>query len=51
MKWRIWLLSLSIVLVGAVVFGFACTQVYYQSAVNDGKDYLRVYMNEFDAEK
>lgn len=50
MKWRIWLLSLCIVLVGSVVFGFACTQVYYQSSVNDGKNYLRVYMNEFDAE-
>lgn len=48
MKWRIWLLSLGITLACLLVFAFAVTQVYYQSSINDSKDYLRVYMNTFD---
>lgn len=48
MKWRIWLLSLGIMLVSVLIFGFAATQVYYNSSVDDSKNYLRVYMNLFD---
>lgn len=51
MKWRIWLLSLGITLACVLIFGFATTQVYYKSAIDDSKNYLRVYMNEFDEEK
>lgn len=48
MKWRIGLLSLCIMLVSVLIFGFASTQVYYNSSVDDSKKYLRVYMNAFD---
>ena len=48
MKWRIWLLSLGLSLVGVLVFGFTSTQVYYQSSIDDSKEYLRVYMNAYD---
>lgn len=48
MKWRIWLLSLGITLVCVLIFTFGATQVYYQSSINDSKEYLRVYMNEFN---
>lgn len=48
MKLRIWLLSLGITFACLFVFSFAATQVYYQSSVDDGKEYLRVYMNAFD---
>lgn len=48
MKWRIWLLSLGIMLASVLIFGFASTQVYYTSSVDDGKEYLRVYMGIFD---
>lgn len=48
MKWRILLLSLGITLVCILVFSFASTQVYYNSSIDNGKAYLRVYMNEFD---
>ncbi len=48
MKWRIWLLSLSLTLACLFVFSFAATQVYYKSSVDDGEEYLRVYMNSFD---
>lgn len=51
MKWRIWLLSLGIMLVSVLIFGFASTQVYYNSSVDDSKEYLRVYMNAFDENK
>lgn len=47
MKWRIWLLSFGITVVGLLVFGFASTRVYYDSSIDDGKNYLRVYMNEY----
>ncbi len=47
MKWRIWLLSFGITLVCVLIFGIASTQVYYNSSLDDGKEYLRVYMNEF----
>ena len=49
MKWRIWLVSLCVTLVSLVLFGIYATQVYYNSSVDDGKNYLKVYMNEFDA--
>ena len=49
MKWRIWLVSLCVTLVSVVLFGIYATQVYYNSSVDDGKNYLKVYMNEFDA--
>ncbi len=50
MRWRIWLLSFGIMLVGLLVFGFASTQVYYNSSIDNGKNYLRVYMNEYSEE-
>ena len=48
MKWRIWLLSLGITLVCVLISGFASTQVYYNSTIDDSKRFLRVYMNKFD---
>lgn len=48
MRWRIWLLSLGITFACLFVFSFAATQVYYQTSINDSKDYLRVYMNAYD---
>lgn len=48
MKWRVWLLSLGITLFCVLIFGLASTQVYYKSSVDDGREYLSVYMNEFD---
>lgn len=48
MKWRIWLLSLGIMLISVLLFGFVSTQVYYNSSIDDSKEYLRVYMNEYD---
>lgn len=50
MKWRIWLISLCVTLFSVVLFGIYATQVYYNSSVDDGKNYLKVYMNEFDAD-
>lgn len=47
MKWRIWLLSLGIMLASVLIFGFVSTQVYYNSSIEDSKEYLRVYMNEY----
>ena len=47
MKWRIWLLSLGIMLASVLIFGFVSTQVYYNSSIDDSKEYLRVYMNEY----
>ncbi len=49
MKWRIWLLSVGITLACVLVFGFAATQVYYNSSIDDSKEFLRVYMNSYDA--
>ncbi len=49
MKWRIWLLSFGIMLVSLLIFGFASTQVYYNSTIDDSKDFLRVYMNSYDS--
>lgn len=48
MKLRIWLLSFGITLVCVLFFGIAATQSYYRSSIDDGKKYLRVYMNAFD---
>lgn len=48
MKWRVWLLSLGITLFSVLIFGLASTQVYYKSSVDDGRNYLSVYMNEYD---
>ncbi len=48
MKWRILLLSLGITIVCILIFTFAATQVYYNSAIDDSKSYLRVYMNAFN---
>lgn len=48
MRWRIWLLSFGITFACLFVFSFAATQVYYKSAVDDSKEYLRVYMNAYD---
>ncbi len=43
-------MSFGITLACVLIFGFASTQVYYKSSIDDSKDFLRVYMNEFDAE-
>ena len=48
MRWRIWLLSLGITLGCVLLFGFLSTTVYYNSSVNNGYEYLKVYMNAFD---
>jgi len=50
MKWRIWLLSFGITLACVLVFGFASTLVYYNSSIDDSKEFLRVYMNEYSEE-
>lgn len=41
------MLSLGIMLVSILIFSFAATQVYYKSSIDDSKEYLRVYMNEY----
>ncbi len=51
MKTRIWLLSLIIVLVCVILFGIAATEVYYELSIDDGKNYIKVFMNEFDPQK
>lgn len=48
MKWRMWLLSFGIMVVALLVFGFASTQVYYHSSIDDSKEFLRVYMNAYN---
>ena len=48
MKWRIWLLSFGITFACLFIFSFAATQVYYKSAIDDSKQYLRVYMNAYN---
>ncbi len=48
MRWRIWLLSLGITLVGVFIFGLAATQIYYNSSVDESKTHLSVYMNFYD---
>lgn len=48
MKWRIWLLTFGIMVVGLLIFGFASTMVYYNSSINNSFEFLKVYMNEFD---
>lgn len=35
-------------LLSVLLFGFVSTQVYYNSSIDDSKEYLRVYMNEYD---
>ncbi len=51
MKWRIWLLSFGIMVAGLLIFGFASTQVYYNSSIDNSKEYLRVYMKLYDEEE
>ncbi len=48
MKWRIWLLSFGIMVAGLLIFAFASTQVYYESSIDDSKQFLRVYMNAYN---
>ncbi len=48
MKWRIWILSLGIMLFCVLTFGILSSTIYYNSSVNNGFKYLYVYMNEFD---
>ncbi len=50
MRWRIWLLSLGIALLGVLIFGIGATQVYYNSSIDHGKEYLKVYMNTYTPE-
>ena len=50
MKWRIWLITVSIMLLSTVVITFTSASVYYASAVDESKNYLRVYMNCFSAD-
>ncbi len=39
---------MGITLISVLVFGFASTQVYYKSSIDNSKEYLRVYMNAYD---
>lgn len=41
-------MSLGIMIACVIIFTLAATQVYYNSAINDSKKYLRVYMNQYD---
>ncbi len=41
-------MSFGIMVVGLAVFAFASTQVYYNSAIDNSKEYLRVYMNAYN---
>lgn len=50
MRWRIWLLSFGIMVAGLLIFGFASTQVYYNSSIDNSKEFLRVYMNAYSEE-
>lgn len=43
-------MSLGITVVCILLFSLASTQVYYQSMIDESEDYLRVYMNLFDAD-
>ena len=48
MKWRIWLLSFGITILSVLLFGIVSTQIYYNSSIDDSKEFLSVYMNAFD---
>lgn len=48
MKLRILLLSLGITVICILLFSLASTQVYYQSSIDESRDFLRVYMNMYD---
>ncbi len=50
MKWRIWLLFVCITVASAVLFGVGAARVRYKSTVEDGKVYLRTYMNAYDSD-
>ncbi len=50
MKWRIWLMSFGITLLSVLLFGIISTQIYYDSSIADSKEFLRVYMNEYNDE-
>lgn len=41
-------MSFGIMVVALLVFGFASTQVYYHSSIDDSKEFLRVYMNAYN---
>lgn len=48
MRFRILLLSIGITVICILLFSLASTQVYYQSSIDESKDFLRVYINLFD---
>lgn len=49
MKWRIWILSILILVTSLFVFAFTSTKIYYRSTVDKSAEFLRVYMNFFDS--
>lgn len=42
------MLSLGITVICILLFSLASTQVYYQSSIDESRDFLRVYMNMYD---
>lgn len=51
MRVRILLLSVGIVLLCTVLFSLASTQVYYQSVLNENRDYMSAFMDNFSKEE
>ena len=51
MKRKILWLSVATVFISVIVFGIASTIMYYNSSVDSGEEYLKVYMNSFDSSK
>lgn len=48
MRKRILWVSILITFIGLIVFSIASTNIYYKTSVNHSKEYLQVYMNEYD---
>ncbi len=48
MRARILIFSLIITIISIILFSLASTQVYYNSSIEETKDYLLVYMNVYD---
>lgn len=50
MRRRILWVSILITFIGLIVFSLASTEIYYKTSVEHTKEYLKVYMNEYNAE-
>ncbi len=48
MRLRILIGSLVISILGIILFSFGATQVYYEASIEEAKNYLEVYCNQFD---